>query len=296
MLAGSIALHGLLAQHTAPWKRPAGPTADRVIARLHASGALTVTYGPTTDEQASIVGGPMTLSGTRPDWNDDALTRLRAGFAAFAKPRQNSYVLHSLDTILEIEVDEEATQAWLNWVVAAARWKPVGLTRIELRRRPSGRLIRLALPALDEFEGPRPGDKEEPRTRVRPIRPRIDSPPGLLELRVYQFHHYVGDTLVIKDDGDEYVPPLYRMRAPLPSVTAWRTSAGRRLLRQRLREARALLDQDLAQLEAVPLDVIVEPVFTFWATEPCYVILDVLEGLAGIPRTRLQFDAMVAWQ
>ena len=291
-----VAGHDVLGRRHAPWVRPDGPTADLVIAIVAASGQVRVTHGPTAREQHSILGGPVQLRATAVEPNRQDLRRLFAGLEAFAKPFGPD-LWHSIPVRLEIEVEERATTAWLSWLLAMAQQGQVGMTRVSLRRMPSGRVIRLDLPRLGEWEGPRPSDKEEPRTRIKLRRGRLPPKDDRQVLKVSRFHHHVGDETEILEDGESAGPPRERYVADLPSVAAWRTSAGRRLLTRRLQHVRALLRQDLTRLDEVPLDVIVEPLYTHFADMPAYVVLDVLEGLCGLPNTRLQYEAMTeSWR
>ncbi len=295
-LAGLYVVAGssVLARRHAPWVRPEGPTADRVIARIAADGRITATYGPTTRTQASILSGPVRLRGTLAEPNGADLRRLFAGLEAFAKPYGPGF-WQSIDIRLEIEVEERALTAWLSWLVAMAQQGQVGMTRITLRRMPSGVLIPLDLPQLGEWEGPRPGHKEEPRTRVLLRRGRLPPRDDRQVLKVGRFHHHVGDEveLELQEDGEFHAPPRYRYVADLPSIAAWRSTAARRLLAKRLRRVRALLQEDLTHLDEVPLDILVVPLYTRFADYPAYIVLDVLAGLQGLPNTRLQYDAMV---
>lgn len=293
VVAGTSLLRG----RYAAWTRPAGPTADRVLVQIRADGRITATYGPTSSEQTSLLSAPVRLRGTLPEPNAEDLERLMDSLIHFSKPRQRRSLWHSLDLELEIEVDEEATTAWLSWVLHMAQWPHVGLTNVELRRMPSGRLIPLDLPALGESDGPRPSHKEEPRTYIRLRRGRLPPKDDRQVLKVGHFHHHVGDEVEIWVDGKSVPPPPNRYVADLPAISRWHTTAGRRLLTERLRHVRRLLREDLSHLDEVPLDVIVAPLYTRFADFPAYIVLDVLEGLQGLPNTRLQYEAMVErWQ
>lgn len=294
LLAGVVVALGtaLLARRNAAWVRPPGPTADRVIARIHASGEISATHGPTTEKQTSILTGPVRLRGTLGPHNAQGLQRLLEGLRAFAKPRQGPGIWNDLPHVLEIEVEEGALTAWLSWMLYMAQQDDVGLTNVVLRRMPSGRRVALALPKLNETAGPRTFDKEEPRTRIKLRRRRLPPKDDRLILKVSRFDHYVGDEYEILPEGEVGPgPPPPRYVADLPSIAAWRTTAGRRLLAKRLRHVRALLRDDLTHLDEVPLDVIVEPIYTRFADFPAYIVLDVLEGLRGLANTRLQCEA-----
>ncbi|MDJ0520704.1 MAG: hypothetical protein QNJ90_01375 [Planctomycetota bacterium] len=293
VLALVVAGTDLLRTRRAAWERPAGPTAGRVLAHIHRDGAVTLTHGPSADRQVSLLPAPVRLHGTRTGPNAEDLERLFDALKAFARPRLEGARGGSLDLTLEIAVHEEATTASLSWLLFMAQWGEVRLTHVELRRMPSGRLLPLDLMEYGEWEGPRPSDKEEPRTYVKLRRGKLPPEDDQQTIKVSRFSHYVGDEHEIKDDGESIGPPPDRYVADLPSISAWRTTAARRLLADRLRHVRALLREDLSWLDSVPLDVIVEPLFTRFADMPAYVVLDVLEGLRDLPGIRLQYEAMV---